>query len=179
MTGAPRVYIAGPDIFFYEAEKNLEQMRTICADHGLAGITPLDGEPLPDSLTKESQAKVIYQRNITLIESASALIANISPFRGVAMDPGTAFEIGFATARGIPVGAWTEDTREYLVRVSGAYGGHLRKGEDEHWRDPSGIEVEDFGLPENLMIAVPALAKNAHIAHSFEEAVRLAARNFT
>jgi len=175
MTETPRIYLAGPDIFFFEVEKNLENMRRICADHGLVGITPLDGKPLSSELTKAEQAKVIYERNIALIDSAAALIANISPFRGVAMDPGTAFEVGYAAARGIPVITWTEDDRDYLIRVSGAYGGHLRKGEDERWRDPSGIEVEDFGLPENLMITVPAITNGQKIAHSFEEAVRQAA----
>jgi len=168
MTETSKIYLAGPDIFSFEAGKILEEMRDVCASHGLQGITPLDGEPLPESLSRQEKASIIYQRNLALIDQAAGIVANISPFRGIAMDPGTAFEIGYAKAKGLPISAWSEDDRDYLIRVSGAYGGNLRKGEDQVWRDPSGIEVEDFGLTDNLMITVPA----GDIAHSFEEAAR-------
>lgn len=168
MTETSKIYLAGPDIFSFEADKILEEMRQVCASYGLHGITPLDGEPLPESLSRQEKASIIFQRNLSLINQSVGIIANISPFRGIAMDPGTAFEIGYATAKGIPIAAWSEDDREYLIRVSGAYGGNLRKGDDQTWRDPSGIEVEDFGLTDNLMVTVPA----GDIAHSFEEAVR-------
>jgi len=179
MTDKPRIYLAGPDIFFFEAAKDFSDMRSICQSHGLQGVTPLDGDPLPEGLTKMEQARIIYERNVALIDSAQGLIANISPFRGIAMDPGTAFEIGYAIAKGLPVITWTTDDRDYLIRVSGAYGGNLRKGDDGVWRDPSGIEVEDFGLPENLMITASSDACKRAPANHFEEAVRRMAESLS
>ncbi len=79
------------------------------------------------------------------IDASDALIANITPFRGPHMDPGTAWEIGYAEARGKPVILWSADSRLLASRVGAAT--------PTGWRDADGHAVEDFGGRENLMIA--------------------------
>ena len=78
------------------------------------------------------------------------LIANMAPLRGPGMDGGTAFEMGYAAALGIPIFAYTNDPRSYLGR-SRSLG--LVAGIDEggRSRDAQGLEIEDFGLVDNLM----------------------------
>ena len=53
--------------------------------------------------TPRETAELIYRENIVLINSVQAIIADISPFRGPNMDPGTAWEIGYGIAKGLPV----------------------------------------------------------------------------
>jgi len=67
----------------------------------LVGLWPLDN-PVGVGLPAE-QAASIFQANLAMIDQAQAVIADISPFRGPNMDPGTAFELGYAHARGLPI----------------------------------------------------------------------------
>jgi nucleoside 2-deoxyribosyltransferase len=96
------------------------------------------------------KAESIYRANVALINSAQAIIADISPFRGPNMDPGTAWEIGYGIAKGLPVYAWSTDPRHLIDRTSRSAGA----------LDDSGWNIEDFGLVENLMIAVSSVSVN-------------------
>jgi nucleoside 2-deoxyribosyltransferase len=79
--------------------KSALQKKRICAAHGLTGLFPLD-QPQPE-LSPAELGAAIYRANIGLMAQADAIIANLTPFRGAAMDAGTAFELGFCAARGI------------------------------------------------------------------------------
>jgi nucleoside 2-deoxyribosyltransferase len=68
------------------------------------------------------------------------------------MDPGTAWEIGYAVARGLPVFAYSHDLRAYAERVGQT--GQGPRGPV----DADGLLVEDFGLVENLMIVESVVA---------------------
>lgn len=138
---APRIYLAGPDVFRRDAELVGEQLKLHCALAGAEGIYPLDGEPLHDAVS-------IRQRCITMIDAADILVANISPFRGHHMDPGTAWEIGYAQARGKPVHRYSRDRRTLRERVPATL-----DATEWVYRDAEGYLIEDLGLPENLMIA--------------------------
>ncbi len=103
--------------------------------------------------------------NCAMIERAAAVIADISPFRGPNMDPGTAFEIGYAIALKKPVFVYTDMPGKTLLdRTKAAF--ELRKVGAKHY-DANEMEVEDFGLHENLMIATVA----EPVYGSFEEAL--------
>jgi nucleoside 2-deoxyribosyltransferase len=128
------VYLAGPDVFLRNAKERGEELKAICAKYGFNGLYPLDGET--DS-KPEFLARDIFKANIKLINSAKFVLANVTPFRGPSLDAGTAFEIGYAVAKGIPVYSYTNSNlSEYKDRVI-----------------PDEYSVEDFGLSENLMIA--------------------------
>ncbi len=146
-----RVYLAGPDVFLPDAPQRGERLKRVCARHGLAGVFPLD--PLPGEPAEWAAlplARAIARRNEAHIRRCDALVANLSPFRGPGADNGTAYELGFARALGRPVFGWSSAAGSYLERCA-LWPGAARDG--AAWRDPDGLEVESFGLPDNLMMA--------------------------
>jgi len=136
MAHYPRVYLAGPDVFYPDVADRSAKLKDACRHYGFEGVFPLDsGLQLTTPLAREENGFLIYEANIKLIQSCQAMLANISPFRGPSIDAGTAFEIGYGCALGLEVVAYTSDRRLYKDRVV----------ED-------GLMVEDFGMIENLMI---------------------------
>lgn len=148
-----RVYLAGPEVFLTNAREVGERKKAICAEHDLEGLFPLDQEIESTGLSPSALAVRIYDANCALMRSCNALIANMTPFRSPSMDVGTAFEVGFAEALGKPVFGYSNVAPLLVDRVLKDCGGHRRDGAKP--LDPRGLEIEDFGLAENLMIAVP------------------------
>jgi nucleoside 2-deoxyribosyltransferase len=142
--------MAGPEVFLPNALEIGRQKSQICADYGLNGLFPLDGNLDLEGLGPQQQARRISLANEDLMRNSDAIIANMTPFRGAAMDSGTAFEVGFMRALGRPVFGYTNIATVYADRVR-----HLRSiglpGDDY---DAPDVDIEDFGLVENLMIAV-------------------------
>jgi nucleoside 2-deoxyribosyltransferase len=69
------------------------------------------------------------------------------------MDVGTAFEIGFMRALGKPVLGYSNASADYASRVHQA-----AEASSAIWDHEShAADIEDFGLAENLMIAVAIL----------------------
>ncbi|WP_428030048.1 nucleoside 2-deoxyribosyltransferase [Ancylobacter sp.] len=173
MPPALLLYLAGPEVFWPDAAAEGARLQGICAAADAQGLFPLHEEGVD-----------IRKACIDMIDAADAMIANITPFRGVHMDPGTAFEIGYAEARGKPIFLWSADLRPLTERVPAVAAG----------RDGDGLLVEDWGRPENLMIvpegrtvwsspqeaiaeAVSALgftAKNRHLQRRTRRAVFIA-----
>jgi nucleoside 2-deoxyribosyltransferase len=130
-----------------------EHLKALCTAHGVTGLFPTDAErPTEGGVTL---ARAIYLGNVALIDRSDAVVADISPFRGAGMDPGTAWEIGYAIARGLPVFAYSHDRRPYADRVGPT--GHGPRGPV----DTNGLLIEDFGLVENLMITESVVAVDA------------------
>lgn len=140
----PRLYLAGPEVFRPDAAAEGERLKRLARLADAEGIFPLDGEPVHAAAT-------IKQRCQQMIDAADAVVANISPFRGHHMDPGTAWEIGYAEARGKPVHLWSADPRPLRDRIPAGL-----QFEADGWRDDDGHLVEDHELAENLMIAAGA-----------------------
>lgn len=132
-----KVYIAGPDVFRSDAAGYFAYVRDYALSFNLQALIPLDNEA-PVSNSEGTLSKNIYEANLKMIRDCDLVIANITPFRGVSLDPGTAFEIGYAKSLGLRVIGFTHDGREYKQRVPNPA--------------PSHPSVEDFGLIENLMI---------------------------
>lgn len=141
-----KIYLAGPDVFRADALAWATEARRLCAAAGHLALIPLDGV--------ETTAPGIYHANIGLIRAADAVIANLNPFRGCEPDSGTCVEVGFALALGKPVIGYLADaatTVERVVRLCGP----LQTGDNGRPVDRDGLHVENFGLPLNLMLAVP------------------------
>src|SRR5258707_10761377 len=142
-----RCYLAGPDVFHPDVMLLAAGKRDLCTRYGIKGCFPLDNDAGLAGLTGRAAALAIYQANIRLIESCDLLIANLTPFRGVSADPGTVFELGYMTALGRPVAAYSLDPRLYLERVRQAGFADAAATTDQ-----DGQMIEDFGLTDNLML---------------------------
>ncbi|VTU14294.1 nucleoside 2-deoxyribosyltransferase [Variovorax sp. RA8] len=149
----PRVYLAGPDIFFHDCERIYQDLKAACEHLGLEGVEPSDGGLGADFAgSDDERARRIYEGNIALIRQADGVIANLMDFRGLEPDSGTVFEVGFAVALGKPVVAYGVPAGSYASRVCAAMActqdarGVMRE------RD-SGVTVEGLGQRLNLMLA--------------------------
>ncbi len=140
-----KIYIAGPDVFEKNAKQIGENYKSLCRQYGHTGLYPLDNEC--------DSSKDIYMGNIALIDEADIVIANGNEFRGE-MDVGTAFEIGYAAAKGKKIYVYMDDTASLVEKIGR--------------EDKQGRTVEDFGYPLNLMIAESA----AIIQGTFEDCVK-------
>jgi nucleoside 2-deoxyribosyltransferase len=134
-----RVYLAGPDVFFSDPKGRGEALKEQCRREGLEGVYPLDAEIALEGLEPLSKGYSIYRGNIALIQSCVGVLANISPFRGPSADVGTAFEIGYGAALGLPIVCYTDTFNVYADRVQ-----------------PDGLLIEDFGMVDNLMLHAAA-----------------------
>ncbi len=147
------LYLAGPDLWFPHPLTLYQRKRDLCAAAGFRAVTPMDGE-LVETEPSEVMAREIYANNIARIRQCDAMIANLTPWRGPGCDPGTAFEVGFAAALGKPVFAYMNvvdaDEADHLGRVGVMLG--AQQDMNGRWLDGLGLEIEDFGLAENLML---------------------------
>ncbi len=137
-----KLYLAGPDVFRPDAAAWAAHAVARCRECGHRAMVPLDAAG--------ATAGDIYRNNLRLIAEADVVLANLNPFRGDEPDSGTCVEIGYALALGKPVIGYADDLRPLRERL-----GASRPGADGRCRDGAGNAVEDFGLPLNLMLAVP------------------------
>lgn len=143
------VYLAGPDVFLADAIDVGRIKKARCKEHGLVGVFPLDAELA--LACEDGISERIFNANVALMRQSAAVIANITPFRGMSADAGTIFEVGFAFALGKPVFAYTTVAMHYRDRVVDALGlGDVAKGRQFAG---DGMSIENFGLVDNLMIA--------------------------
>ena len=96
------------------------------------------------------------------MRSCAALIANLTPFRGVSMDAGTAFEVGFMRALGRPVAGYTNAPHDYRDRSQAFRAGPALPFD----ADRPHVEIEDFGLAENLMIEIAIAESGCTVVRS-------------
>ena len=146
-----RIYLAGPDVFRPDAAEHGRRLAALCAQHGFDAVFPLD-ESLPADLPAAVAARRIYEANIAHIEACDAVVANLDFFRGPEPDSGTCFEIGYAVARGKLVLAYLPEDGSFAERIRRRHPQAVGRG----MVDAAGWQLEEFGLPLNLMLAVPA-----------------------
>jgi nucleoside 2-deoxyribosyltransferase len=159
---SPRIYLAGPEVFLPEAMAMGARKVALCAARGFEGVFPLDASLDLTGLAKQEQARRISAANEGLMRSCDLLIANLTPFRGVSMDAGTAFEVGFMRALGRPVLGYTNVTADYRAR-SEAY---RRAAPGLPEADAPDVAIEDFAGAENLMIEAAILASGGSIVRN-------------
>jgi nucleoside 2-deoxyribosyltransferase len=153
------VYLAGPDVFLPDAADLGERKKAICRAHGFDAYFPLDSTPGGSGngggeQVGQKAGLVIFDACVKMMRECHLAIANLTPFRGISMDVGTAVELGFMHALGKPVFGYTNVPDDYHARVAAA-----GVGDDGHL-------VERFGFFDNLMCEGP-------IRRSGGEVVRL------
>ncbi|MCI4663868.1 MAG: nucleoside 2-deoxyribosyltransferase [Neomegalonema sp.] len=178
----PKIYLAGPDVFHADAKSIGAQKKSICAQLGMDALWPLDNELCLDAEAAPHEiAARIYDANIAMLNAADGVIANATPFLGALADDGTSFEIGFAVARGLPLALYDNGVGDTATKASDFVTAA------PELRDRA-ITAEDFELPVNLMLALPA-ARSCGIATGdaplpltdlsrFEEAAQKLAAHF-
>jgi nucleoside 2-deoxyribosyltransferase len=157
---SPRIYLAGPEVFLPDPIGAGARKQALCAAHGFAGVYPMDAGLDLRGLSKAEAARRISLANEALMRSCDLLIANCTPFRGVSMDVGTAFEVGYMRALGRPVLGYTNTPLD--LRERSAMG---RAAIDS---DAEGVEIEDFGLAENLMIEIAIMESGGTLVRHAE-----------
>ena len=122
-------------MFLPDAVEVGEAKKSLCAEHGLEGVFPLDSPTAHlDGLPDHEAGLGIFDICIALMDSCDLAIANMTPFLGPSMDVGTAVEMGYMFAQGKPVFGYTSSTAGYADRVT-----------------LDGFHIEPFGLADNLM----------------------------
>jgi nucleoside 2-deoxyribosyltransferase len=139
---ACRIYLGGPEVFLPDGIAIGAEKKAICARYGFEGCFPLDVEPDPERISRVGAAGAIFAVCVELMAGCELMIANMTPFRSVSMDVGTAVEVGFMYASGKRVFGYSNRAADYRARV-------------EHALGSLDSEVESFGLADNLMCVVP------------------------
>ena len=143
MTNPTRIYLAGPEVFFPGAEHQaiVAEKKCLLQEYGMEGIDPLDTElALSANTPKFRRGHKIYRANRELMDSCDAIIANLTPFRGISADPGTVYELGYMIGQGKQAFGFTLDSRYYRERAGATD------------LDDQGHTIEDFEMSDNLMI---------------------------
>lgn len=185
-----KIYLAGPEVFLPNAREILDRKIELTRRYGFTPVSPGDLE-VPPSDTKRAKGLAISSINERLMMGADMIIANLTPFRGIAADIGTAFELGFMCARGCPAYAFSNTASDHFARVSRFYEGHIQADADSGPRGPDGLAVEDFDMVDNLMLDGGIEARGGVIVtrevepdrlfvdhQAFEECLRMAAIRF-
>lgn len=147
------VYLAGPALPPPHDGVVAGQAKVMCEAAGYAAMG-LALDPTVEQAPSEAMAREIYAQRVATMRQADAAIVNLTPFRGPHCDPAAAFQAGFFSGLGKPVFAYmnllTEDEADLRVRVHNFIGA-APDGEGV-WRDDLGAPIEDFGLPESLIL---------------------------
>jgi nucleoside 2-deoxyribosyltransferase len=155
----PRIYLAGPEVFLPEARAVGAEKCRLAAEAGLEGAFTLDAQLDIARLPPAEQARRISLANEGLMRSCDGLVANLTPFRGVSMDSGTAFEVGFMQALGRPMAGYTNVAAGYTERARA----FRARGPATMDGDRADLEIEDFGLAENLMIEMAIVSSGCRV----------------
>lgn len=145
-----KIYLAGPQVFY--PDFSFEEYRDYCSKNDFIGISPKDNDIyLDNKMSDFDKAAKIRSENVKLIEQCDIVIADISPFRGTkSADPGTVFEIGYASALNKKIVLYSNSYNTTLVE---RFAPHDKNSNGEIIESKYGTIIENFGLTENLMIS--------------------------
>ena len=147
-----RIYLAGPEVFLKNATAVLHTKKTLCSRYGHEGVTPFDADLGTIENDFESGLR-IAKSNEALIDACDAVIANISPFRGLHADVGTVYELGYARAKGKVLYAYTHQADTHATRTMEYYNHNVRPDTYGLPREIfGGTLIDDFGMVENAMV---------------------------
>ncbi len=100
----PNVYIAGP-LFTPGDRWYLERLDALCRDLGFSTYLPHRDAGLAD---RAQGTRFFFERDLEALQRIQLMVAVL---HGTDVDSGTAWEMGYAFAQGIPVIGVVEDTR--------------------------------------------------------------------
>jgi nucleoside 2-deoxyribosyltransferase len=95
-----RIYLAGPDVFRFNALGYFEAVKKLCKSYGFEGLSPFDNDSFNGELFSKEHSTNIFKGNFSLIDKCDIIMANLIPFRGACVDDGTAWELGYGYSKG-------------------------------------------------------------------------------
>ena len=150
-TPAMKIYLAGPEVFLPNAREMLDRKAALARAAGFIPLSPGDPD-MPPSKTVRDHGLAISAVDEQMMHEADGVIANLTPYRGISADVGTAYEVGFMCALGKAVYAYTNVARGHLQRQVDYYGGRYTTDASGHFRGPDGLTVDNFDMMDNLML---------------------------
>ncbi len=163
-------------MFAKDALALAKQQRDICTKLHFEALHPFDNEPGLSAGDTEKWM-VVFQGNVQQLEASDVVILDLNdfPLRGGGVDDGTAWECGYAVARGKTVRAFRGDAAAFGPEMTTGLG--CKQDADGHWLTPSGhIVPSDYGLPLNLMLAGALAGQDGKLSWlttgSFEDCVQ-------
>jgi len=144
-----KVYLAGPEVFLTDAIEIGKKKKDLCSAYGLEGLFPFDNE-IEDAPGQKVDF-IIYKANKVMMREADFGIFNLTPFRGPSADVGTIFELGLMTGMGKPCFGYSNDSRDFLDRVT-EFQTLLQGVATNPYAPESDMSIENFGNADNLMI---------------------------
>lgn len=150
-SSALKLYLAGPEVFLPDARAILDAKAALTRDYGFDPICPGD-LTIPPAPTKHQFGLNISEVDEGFMNRADGVIANLTPFRGIAADPGTVFELGYMCGAGKIVACYSNVRATHYERTADFYGGAVHLAEDGRKRAPDGTMLEDFEMIDNLML---------------------------
>lgn len=146
-----KIYLAGPEVFLANAREQLDLKAAITRAAGFIPLSPGDLD-IPAQPTKQAFGCAISQVNEGMMFEADAIIANLTPYRGIAADVGTVYELGFMCALDKHVFGYTNDASGHFDRTKDYYKGDLKPDANGLMRGPDGLSLENYDMNENLML---------------------------
>ena len=157
------VYLAGPDVFLKDPNSYFAELKQICYNYGLVGLSPFDNETFDGELFSKSHSKSIFYSNTELIQKCSYVVANLIPFRGACVDDGTSWEMGYAYGQHKIIYGYTPFFDKTLPEVTDLL----------YKNDVVYPTVETFGNNAvNLMLQESIEFSGGKIFQTFEECIK-------
>ena len=117
-----KLYLAGPEVFLPDARAVLDEKAAMTRAYGFEPICPGD-LAIPPAPTKRQFGLNISEIDESFMNRADGVIANLTPFRGIAADPGTVFELGYMCGAGKIVACYTNVAETHYQRTLAWYEG--------------------------------------------------------
>jgi len=178
---APKVYLAGPDIFLADASAVAARQKEVCVRHGLVPLHPMDNN-LDLSGDPATLPLRIYRADVAQMVAADAICANMNEFVGADPDSGTCFEVGFFAgfnrALGLlraaqpqkPIYGYCDNDDAYLARIARWQASLKDAASLGRWR------FRAVDMHSNLMMEMAMATTGAFVTSGFEACVaRIAA----
>lgn len=146
-----KIYLAGPEVFLPNAAQALKVKADLARQFGFTPISPGD-LAIPPADTRLQFGCNISEIDEQMMHEADAIIANLTPYRGVGADTGTSFELGFMCGLGKLVFGYTNVAKDHFQRVSDYYDGKIKQDDSGRYRGPDGLSVENCEMIDNLML---------------------------
>jgi nucleoside 2-deoxyribosyltransferase len=146
-----KVYLAGPEIFLPEARAQLDRKAALAHAAGLTPLSPGDVD-VPRHPDPVAYGHAISAVNEAMMLEADAIIANLTPWRGISADVGTVYELGFMCALGKVCYAYTNVADDHFTRTAHYYGGRYQRDAAGKMRGPDGLAMENYLMIDNLML---------------------------